>query len=316
MTVSYGFYNSLGGDRKYNTNHISYLFDGLVRDGIFATYGQAFAVTAPGTSMTINVGVGRGWFDHTWTLNDAILPITVELSELIFDRIDALVLEVDTRSVSRKNTIKIIKGVGATVPLKPTLIKSEGLNQYPFAYITVKKGTSTITQANIENMIGKTECPFVVGILEHIDISMLIAQWEAEWDQWTVQQTADFQLWFDTIKGQLSEDAAGHLQNQINTLVGRMDRDYSPVILPITGWFTETAPFTIDSVYKYYYPYPIPGARIEDEATIKVTQETNDMGILSVENDTINGYVRIFANSIPTKQVTINRITLRRTNNV
>ena len=57
MSVTYGFYNSLNGDRKYNAEQVSSLFDGLIIDGVFASVGMAFAVKAT-TGITVNVGIG------------------------------------------------------------------------------------------------------------------------------------------------------------------------------------------------------------------------------------------------------------------
>lgn len=99
MSVTYGFYNSLNGDRKYNAEQVSSLFDGLIIDGVFASVGTAFAVKAT-TGITVNVGIGKAWFNHTWTLNDSILPLEAPEAEVLLDRIDAVVLEVDaTESV-------------------------------------------------------------------------------------------------------------------------------------------------------------------------------------------------------------------------
>ena len=39
MALTYGFYNSLNGDRKYNAMDISRLFDGLIKDGVFMSIG-------------------------------------------------------------------------------------------------------------------------------------------------------------------------------------------------------------------------------------------------------------------------------------
>lgn len=44
-----------------------------------------------------------------------------------------------------------------------------------------------------------------------------------EMDAFESQQQALFTLWFDLIKGQLSQDAAGNLQNQINALDTKTD---------------------------------------------------------------------------------------------
>ena len=34
MSVTYGFYNSLNGDRRYDANQMSAIFDGLIIDGV------------------------------------------------------------------------------------------------------------------------------------------------------------------------------------------------------------------------------------------------------------------------------------------
>ena len=94
MSVSSGFFNSLNGDRKYNAAQMSAIFDGLIIDGVFASIGTAFAVKAAG-GLTVNVGIGKAWFDHTWTVNDSILPMTAPEAEVLLDRIDAVVLEVN-----------------------------------------------------------------------------------------------------------------------------------------------------------------------------------------------------------------------------
>lgn len=79
MSVTCGFYNSLNGDRKYDAMQISSVFDGLIIDGVFASIGTAFAVKAAG-GLTLNIGIGKAWFNHSWTLNEAVLPM--EASEI------------------------------------------------------------------------------------------------------------------------------------------------------------------------------------------------------------------------------------------
>jgi len=47
---------------------------------------------------------------------------------------------------------------------------------------------------------------------------------------------ADFQTWYDNIKGQLSEDAAGHLQNEIDDI-----NTYKTVTVSPSGWSLDSA---------------------------------------------------------------------------
>lgn len=124
MSVSSGFFNSLNGDRKYNAAQMSAIFDGLIIDGVFASIGTAFAVKAAG-GLTVNVGIGKAWFDHTWTVNDSILPMTAPEAEVLLDRIDAVVLEVNGMESVRENTIKFVKGNPSSAPSRPTLTNEE-----------------------------------------------------------------------------------------------------------------------------------------------------------------------------------------------
>lgn len=84
MAVSYGFYNSLNGDRKYDALQMSSIFDGIIRDGVFMYVTGQMLVSADGSSMTVQVAPGRAWFNHTWTLNDTILPIIIPQSKVGF----------------------------------------------------------------------------------------------------------------------------------------------------------------------------------------------------------------------------------------
>lgn len=226
MSVSSGFFNSLNGDRKYNAAQMSAIFDGLIIDGVFASIGTAFAVKAAG-GLTVNVGIGKAWFDHTWTVNDSILPITAPEAEVLLDRIDAVVLEVNGMESVRNNTIKFVKGNPSSAPSRPTLTNEGNVHQYPLCYIYRKYGTAVINQADITPMVGTESTPFVTGILQTISLDELLGKWQDELDRftdarskevddWIAQEESDFLAWYNQIKDQLSGDVAGNLQLEID----------------------------------------------------------------------------------------------------
>lgn len=203
MSVTYGFYNSRYGDRKYNARQMSSIFDGIIRDGVFAYVGSQLMVS-PGSGWTVNVGTGRAWFDHTWTLNDAVLPLTLAPADVTRGRIDAVVLEVDAREAVRANSIKIIQGTPSETPSNPALQRSGGVTQYPLAYISVAGGSTSIRQADITNCVGTSECPFVTAPLESPNLDALIAQQRDAWTflmESTQQNTyREFADWFGSAK--------------------------------------------------------------------------------------------------------------------
>ena len=215
MSVTYGFYNSKNRDRRYDAIQMSSIFDGIIRDGVLQHYGTGMMVKES-EGMMVNVGIGRAWFNHTWTLNDALLPLTLPLSEVILNRIDAVVLEVDARESVRANSIKIIKGTPASSPKNPTLIKTNDRWQYPLAYIRVNAGVTAIRQANITNCVGTSACPFVTAPLEKMSIDALVAQWGDQWKAFYGAQTADMEstnsfwknqwrIWFEAQTTEIQE---------------------------------------------------------------------------------------------------------------
>jgi hypothetical protein len=122
MSVTYGFFNSVNHDRKYDASQFSRLFEGVFNDGVFASIGTGLVVVSnPLVPMGVNVGIGRAWFDLTWTDNDAILPLEVAAAHPILNRIDAVVIEVDFTEAVRANSIKIVTGTAASNPSNPAM---------------------------------------------------------------------------------------------------------------------------------------------------------------------------------------------------
>lgn len=209
MALTSGFYNSLNGDRKYNAAQFGAIFDGILRDGVFASIGTSLVVLAGG-GMQVNVGVGRCWFDKTWTNNDAPLPLVVDNAEVVLNRIDIVVVEVGI--ASRINSIKIVKGTPASTAVAPTLTNTESIKQYPLAHIYLAAGVTSVLQTNITNKVGTVDCPFVTGLFETMTIEGITAILEAEFNEW-----------FENLQGQLSGEIAVTLANQITAVDDRVD---------------------------------------------------------------------------------------------
>lgn len=244
MSTTCGFFNSMNKDRMYNATHFGHCFDGIILSGILAAIGDNFVVKAAG-GMNITVGSGKAWYLASWLENDADLPMAHAVSDVVLSRIDAVVMEFDTTETVRWNDVKIVQGTASSAPERPTLVNTKTKVQIPLAYVYVGANTSEIAQTDITSMIGKDECPFVTGILQTASLDTLLGQWEAELDQFVEDEKADFEAWFEQMKidliaeqkilddwiaseqdeflawfnqmkAQLSEDAAGNLQNEID----------------------------------------------------------------------------------------------------
>lgn len=211
MAFTCGFFNSQNGDRKYNAEQMASIFDGLIKDGVYDTVGEIFAVT-PGTGMQVLVGSGRAWFDHTWNNNDASYPLAITAADVSLPRYDAVVLETNHSDTVRTNRLRVVTGTPASNPAKPTMASSANVKQHPLAYIKVTAGAKAITQSMIQVVVGTSECPFVTGIIDTAEIDALFQQWNGEFNEW-----------FENLKAQLSDNVVANLQAQIDQKVAKAD---------------------------------------------------------------------------------------------
>ena len=117
------------------------------------------------------------------------------------------------------------------------------------ASISVGVGANTITESNITDRRANTSyCGFVTGTVEQIDIGELLTQFESQ-----------FNDWFETIKGKLTNDVAGSLQNQIDELSESVQNDLNATeqkILKNTAVITKRVTEDSGAYVAYALNYP------------------------------------------------------------
>lgn len=227
MSVTYGFFDAVYDsgtgtyDRTYTAEQMSMYFKGLISDGVVANVGQMLAVT-PETGMTVQVGTGRMIIDSRWLNSDSAVSMTIEAAHATLPRKDIIFVRLDysmrTISIEKK------KGTPAASPVAPVI------NNYPDAWrdmglavIDVPAGATAITASNITDLRpDETTCGFVTGLVNHIDTSGMWAQLQA-----------DFETWFEMMRNQLTEDAAGSLQTQIDTMGDQVEVNRGQVSLAL-----------------------------------------------------------------------------------
>lgn len=192
MAVTYGFFNSINGDRTYNADDISNYFLKLISNGVFATPADAMQVQA-GNGMTVNVSAGWGFINCKWINNDSPYSLTLDASDVVLNRIDRIVLHLDPTTPSRSISIQILKGAAAKNPVPPALTRNtDGVWELSLAQVAVHAGATSITQADITDERANTSvCGWVTGLIDQIDTTNLFAQYDSAFSQWftTVKET-------------------------------------------------------------------------------------------------------------------------------
>lgn len=239
---SYGFYNSVNGDRLYNAQQMSELFEGLITDGIYESVGNKLAVQV-NNGMTIQINTGRGWFGGHWVKNDSLHLLTLEASDVLLNRYCAVCVRTDKNESVRSSTPYLKYSEFATTPVKPTMERTEKVKEYCLAYIYIPAGSSAITAANIEDTRGNNNlCGWVTGVIDQVDTTTLWEQYKAQWEQfmtdtdaendnWQTEQRAAFTEWYNGLVDLINENTETMLVNAM------------PVSLTVTlttaGWVAE-----------------------------------------------------------------------------
>jgi hypothetical protein len=207
---SYGFFNSINGDRTYNAQQMSEIFEGLITDGVYEAVGNKLAVQA-NSGMTIQIATGRGWFANRWVNNDTEYLLTLEASDVTLNRYCAVCVRVDESDGGRTATPYLKYGEFATTPVKPTMERTETIKEYCLAYVLIKAGASEITAADIEDTRANAElCGWVTGLIKQLDANTLFEQYKAI-----------FFNWFNNLEEYMDENVEAKLVNDVLQLKGQ-----------------------------------------------------------------------------------------------
>lgn len=186
-------------------------------EGVFPTPGNAFQLVENATNGAI-VKAGFAMLQGVTVILDEDQEITFD-SATSQPRIDRVVLRHDDTLSVRNTSIQILKGTSSSNPQPPTITRNETIYDLALADVLIGANTSVVTQAQITDLRLNTDlCGIVKGTIEEIDTTSLYDQIQGDLENFQAQEQQEFTQWFESIKGQLSTDQAGNLQNQINDI--------------------------------------------------------------------------------------------------
>lgn len=210
------FFNSINNDRTYNAESFEQWLKKFFISGVFQGDMQVTAQSTP--DMTVNVAAGYANLDGKPARWDSANTMTLATASGVYNRIDTIVLRRD--DTSRTISIEVVTGTAALNPYPTPPTRNADTYELVLAQIFVGVGATSITQANItDTRLDSDICGYVAATVDQIDFDQI----QAQYDQWAVETQEFFEDWFENIRGQLDEDAAGHLQNEIddiNTFIG------------------------------------------------------------------------------------------------
>ena len=189
MAATYGFFNSLNGDRTYNADQMSEYFDGLVSNGVYENVGEALQVLTA-TGMNVSVQPGRAIINCKWFNLDSAETVPIAAAAAALNRYTAVVLRLNMSA--RSITLTTIDGTPATNPIMPQISNTAQIKDLCLAMVYVAAGATSLTQANITDMRASASCGWVTGLIKQVDTSQLFLQWQTAYEDYYNRMTAAF----------------------------------------------------------------------------------------------------------------------------
>lgn len=254
--LNYSFFNSIldpegNPDRPFDANDFSKYFGSLIKNGIFPNPSTNFQIMGDQNNMTVKAEKGLAWIEGHLAYDDSVFILNIDTADSALDRIDRIVLRLDTLDRCIKWVVK--KGEFSGSPTPKPLQRDADAYEIALADIRINHGTSSITQAMITDLRMNTElCGWVTGVVTQIDTSTLfnqMEQWKKDYidktNRWTDEQEKaftnwkemfensatdwrnkeeqKFTEWLNSLKGKLEGDVAASLTLRVDKLEERLD---------------------------------------------------------------------------------------------
>lgn len=204
-------------DRAVSSAPLRQLISKLFSDGILPNPSTNMQVVA-GTGMNVIVYPGFAICSGCLKMEESQRTLAVQASNANYDRIDTVVLRLNDNDSERICDFYILEGTPATSPVRPTLTRTESIWEIGLADLFIAKNSTALSNQRITDTRYEAARCGVMSSISQFDTTTLYQQVQADLEEFQSVSQAEFIEWYESIKGQLSEDAAGNLQNQIGDL--------------------------------------------------------------------------------------------------
>lgn len=232
-------------DRAVTSAPLRQLIKSLFSDGVLPNPSTNLQV-ASGTGMTVVVNPGFANCNGCLKLEETKRTLAVQASNTTYDRIDTVVVRLNDNDSERICDLYIKEGVPATSPVRPSLTRSASIWELGLADLFITKNSTAVSNQRITDTRYETARCGVISSIGEFDTTTLYQQIQADLKEFQDVSEAEFNAWYESIKGELSEDAAGNLQNQIGMLEQLQTAAKEDLVSAINEVRNSTASFSAD----------------------------------------------------------------------
>lgn len=187
-------------DRVYAADAMSNPYKRIISDGIFPSEANNDFKVIADVGLAVQVKAGQGMFWSKWFELTQAQTIEVPVNESDYDRIDSVIVQVNTGL--RLGRVGYRTGEPAADPVPPTLVNEGSIREWRIANVTVLSNVSAITNNYISDRRG-IETPFCASLIQTLNTEQLFTQWDAIFNTYFQQKQAQFDAWFNSLTEEL-----------------------------------------------------------------------------------------------------------------
>lgn len=240
MAIRCGFFNSQNGDRKYSAEEMNEPIVGLISNGVLVPNEDLPGeLTSPlkvvqNNGLTVKVLAGRGIFADKWFVSDSDIVFTVPTNNTLSDWKVSIIVRIDTRADHRKGTIELIRNASSPGSI-PAINTVSNVYEYRLANITIPGGATVISDINIEDTRGSSDCGFCHGLIKQLSTDEFFTQWQAMFDNWFSGVQVDLKTQTTLVTSITSQYTTSLTSTEIPIGVAQYDRNLDILEVYING---------------------------------------------------------------------------------
>lgn len=177
MAEKSGFFDSLGGDRRYSASFIADFYAQVLTNGIY-NGGTNLMVSNTNNNMVSNIATGRAFINGYFYNNDAVISLTHNTAHALLDRIDRIVLRLDTNEAERSIKARIVEGMPSDTPVAPNITRDGSIYEISLAQVLIPYGSSVIPSINISDERLNVEVCGLINSLVTVDTEVMQQQFD------------------------------------------------------------------------------------------------------------------------------------------
>lgn len=202
-----GFFNAKeldtgGYDREYDAEQFADYFSRFISNGVFGNPANNLQIVYMDNSekpFNVTIKKGSAFIEGYWYELTEDMEVEIPANTQATQAMHTICCTLDKQE--RKVYIRLRENVVSDLPER-----TENVFDLVLSRITVQSNASKLNASDIVDRRANNDyCGFVVGLVSQIDTTDLFNQYDSAFNEW-----------FQKVKDQLTEDAAGNLQNQID----------------------------------------------------------------------------------------------------